>query len=109
MELVAHLDRVDVLLGIESDLLSSAPGRLRYAREFSSRRNPSRTAIMSRVYAIEPTPTLFGSVADHRFIAGPNELHRLVGAIGAGIVGSASPPQAARARCPPGSPPSSPI
>ena len=26
---------------------------------------------MSRVYAIESTPTLVGSVADHRFIAGP--------------------------------------
>ena len=74
VELIAHLDQVDVLLAIESDLLSTAPGHLRYARDFASRRNPSRAAPMSRIYAIESTPTLIGSVADHRFIAGPAEI-----------------------------------
>ena len=39
---------------------------------------------MSRVYAIESTPTLVGSVADHRFIADPAELRRWVGAIASG-------------------------
>ena len=80
LELVAHLGQVDVLLAIDSDLLSFAPGRLRYARDFASRRNPARTTQMSRVYAIEPTPTPIGSVADHRFVAGPAELRRIVAA-----------------------------
>jgi MoCo/4Fe-4S cofactor protein with predicted Tat translocation signal len=84
VEVIAHLDRVDVLLGIDSDLLSTAPGRLRHTRDFASRRNPSRTATMSRIYAVEPTPTLLGSVADHRFVAGPSELPHLMAALGAG-------------------------
>ena len=79
VDVIAQLDQVDVLLAIESDLLSTAPGHLRYARDFASRRNPSRAAIMSRVYAMESTPTLLGSVADHRFIAAPAELRRMGG------------------------------
>jgi molybdopterin-containing oxidoreductase family iron-sulfur binding subunit len=86
LDMIAHLDKADVLLAIDGDLLSSAPGRLRYARDFASRRNPSRTSSMSRVYAIEPTPTLIGSVADHRFIAGPGELRRIVMAVAAGVL-----------------------
>ncbi len=39
-------------------------------REFAGRRNPVR-ATMSRVYAVEATPTLIGAAADHRYPAGP--------------------------------------
>ena len=47
---------VDVIFAIDSDLLSSARGHLRFARDFASRRNPTRTRKMSRIYAAEPTP-----------------------------------------------------
>ncbi|MGH8276574.1 MAG: 4Fe-4S dicluster domain-containing protein, partial [Steroidobacteraceae bacterium] len=59
---------------------------MRFARDFASRRNPTRTGKMSRIYAIEPTPTLTGTVADHRFIAGPRELHQIVMALAAEIL-----------------------
>jgi molybdopterin-containing oxidoreductase family iron-sulfur binding subunit len=94
VDVIAKLDQVDVLLAIESDLLSTAPGHLRYARDFASRRNPSRAAAMSRIYAIESTPTLIGSVADHRFIASPAQLHRSVGAIANVILENAPAPSA---------------
>jgi MoCo/4Fe-4S cofactor protein with predicted Tat translocation signal len=90
IEIVAKLDVADVVLAIDSDLLSSAPGHLRFARDFASRRNPTRTQKMSRLYAVEPTPTLTGSVADHRFVAGPRELHQIVVALRAGILQGAS-------------------
>ena len=93
LDTVAHLDRADVLLAIDGDLLESAPGRLRHAREFAARRNPSRTA-MSRVYALEPTPTLLGSVADHRFIAGPAEVHAALAALAAIILQNTAAPAA---------------
>jgi len=32
------------------------------------------------------TPTLTGAIADHRFIAGPRDLHRIVMALAAGIL-----------------------
>ncbi|MGH7248101.1 MAG: 4Fe-4S dicluster domain-containing protein, partial [Pseudomonadota bacterium] len=86
VEVTPKLDKADVILAIDSDLLSSAPGHLRFARDFASRRNPTRTGKMSRIYAIEPTPTLTGSVADHRFIAGPRELHHIVMALTAGLL-----------------------
>jgi len=86
VESVPNLAAVDVIFAIDSDLLSSAPGHLRFARDFASRRNPSRTQKMSRLYAVEPTPTLIGSVADHRFIAGPKELHQVVAALAAAIL-----------------------
>ena len=90
VESVPNLAAADVIFAIDSDLLSSAPGHLRFARDFASRRNPSRTQKMSRLYAVEPTPTLIGSVADHRFIAGPKELHQAVMALAAAILQSAS-------------------
>ena len=92
VDVIARLDQVDVLLAVESDLLSTAPGHLRYARDFASRRNPSRTATMSRIYAIESTPTLVGSAADHRFIASPAQLRQWLGAIANGILENAPSP-----------------
>ncbi len=86
VELTLKLDQADVIVAIDSDLLSAAPGHLRYARDFASRRNPARTRKMSRIYAIEPTPTLTGAIADHRFIAGPHELHQIVMALAAGVL-----------------------
>ncbi|MBV9777105.1 MAG: TAT-variant-translocated molybdopterin oxidoreductase [Acetobacteraceae bacterium] len=82
VELVPRLDAADVILGLDSDLLGAAPGWVRYARAFASRRNPTRTKAMSRVYAAEPSPTLLGSVADQRFVAGPQELNAAVVALG---------------------------
>ncbi len=57
LEIVPKLDAADLLVAIDSDLLDSAPGHLRFARDFAARRNPARTDRMSRVYAIEATPT----------------------------------------------------
>jgi hypothetical protein len=88
VELAPKLDAADVIFAIDSDLLNSAPGHLRFARDFASRRNPTRTGKMSRIYAVEPTPTATGSVADHRFIAGPHELHQVAIALAAGILGA---------------------
>jgi molybdopterin-containing oxidoreductase family iron-sulfur binding subunit len=92
VDTVPNLAAVDVLLAIDSDLLSSAPGHLRFARDLMSRRNPARTAQMSRIYAIESTVTLTGAVADHRFIADPREIPRLVSGLAARILNGESRP-----------------
>jgi len=98
VELAPKLDAADIILAIDSDLLSSAPGHLRFARDFSLRRNPVRTKKMSRIYAIEPTPTLIGAVAEHRFIAGPHELHQIIMAEAAKLLGD-HPLRKCRAGC----------
>lgn len=82
---VFNLANADVVLAIESDLLSAAPGSLRYARDFASRRNPTRTDKMNRLYAVESTPSLIGAIADHRFVAGPRDLNQVIMALAAAI------------------------
>ncbi len=85
-------EKAEVILSLDSDFLGSGPGHIRYAREFSRRRNLDEsqevnaaigaaiaskvldgTVIaerivnpMSRLYVVEPTPTVTGATADHR-------------------------------------------
>src|SRR4051812_1786387 len=86
VDIVPKLRAADVILAIDSDLLSSAPGHVRFACDFATRRNPARNGDMSRVYAVEPTPTLTGVSADHRLVSGPRELHRIVLALADAIL-----------------------
>lgn len=78
VEVIPRIETADVILALDSDLLNGAPGCLGFARHFAARRNPTRTAQMSRLYAIEITPTLTGVMADHRFVVHPQDLNRIV-------------------------------
>jgi MoCo/4Fe-4S cofactor protein with predicted Tat translocation signal len=89
LERTFDIDSADVIFAVESDLISAAPGWLAHARHFAARRRPNETGgQMSRVYAIESTPTLIGAKADHRLPMRPAEvlaaLRYLAGAVGAG-------------------------
>jgi len=90
---VPRLDAADVVLGLESDLVSGAPGWVRYARDLAGRRNPVRGP-MSRIYAVESVPSLLGSIADQRIAADPAELHRGLMALSAGALSGATPSDA---------------
>jgi MoCo/4Fe-4S cofactor protein with predicted Tat translocation signal len=77
LDLLFDLSKADVVFAVESDLISAAPGHLAYARGFAARRRPVETGgKMSRVYAVESTPTLLGAKADHRLALGPAEIDR---------------------------------
>jgi hypothetical protein len=91
VEIVPKLDAADLLVTIDSDLPDSAPGHLRFARDFAARRNPAQTNRISRSYAIEPTPTLTGVAADRRFITGPRDLNRIVPALAAAVLHGETP------------------
>ncbi len=83
---IFNLDNADVILTIDSDLLASGPGYLRYAREFSRKRKVRKgSRQMSRLYAIETTPTATGSTADHRLPVRPSEMEDVVAAIASGL------------------------
>ena len=89
VEATFNLDQADIVLAVESDLISATPGWLAYARQFAARRRPTETnGAMSRVYAIESTPTLIGAKADHRLALRPAEiataLRIVAGTAGAG-------------------------
>ncbi|CAO3426957.1 TAT-variant-translocated molybdopterin oxidoreductase [Azospirillum endophyticum] len=86
VDTLLHLDRAKTILAIESDFLDGAPGHLRYARDFARRRRAAgegRPEEMSRLYAVESSPTLAGARADHRFAARPDEIEVAVRALAA--------------------------
>jgi molybdopterin-containing oxidoreductase family iron-sulfur binding subunit len=89
VERIFDLSKADRIFGIGSDLISATPGWLAYARSFAAARRPTETGgRMSRVYAIESTPTLLGAKADHRLAMRPdaivNSMRYLAGLLGAG-------------------------
>ena len=88
-DVLPHPAAADVIVALDSDLISASPGHLRHAREFASRRNPVR-ARMSRVHAAEPAPTLIGTAGDHRTIAGPAALHAGLTALAAAVLDGAT-------------------
>ncbi len=66
VETVYRFDQADVIVSLDADFLYAGfPGSVRYARDFVGRRNPD-AASMSRLYAVESTPTATGAKADHR-------------------------------------------
>jgi molybdopterin-containing oxidoreductase family iron-sulfur binding subunit len=86
-------EKADVILSLDSDFLGSGPGHIRYAREFSRRRNlngPSDT--MNRLYVVEPTPTVTGATADHRLPLRASSVELFARALAAklGLGGSAA-------------------
>ncbi len=82
---VYRVDKADVILSLDSDFLTHGPGHLRYARDWSVRRNgqAGRTA-MNRLYAVECTPGSTGAVADHRLSVRPSEIEALARAAAGG-------------------------
>jgi len=60
-----HFDRAKVIVSLDADFLSDPAAGVRYARDFIAARNPESGDAMSRLYVIEPTPSVTGSMADH--------------------------------------------
>ncbi len=59
--------KASVICSIDSDFLYTHPERLRYARQFTDgRRVVIRGKQMNRLYAMESTPSVTGSMADNR-------------------------------------------
>ncbi len=62
-----RFDKADVVLSLDADFLGGGPGSVRYARDFMQRRRAGTSGgDMNRLYVVESTPSLTGSMADHR-------------------------------------------
>jgi len=61
-----HLDAARVVACFDADPLADHPTALRNARDFAAGRR-AEDGGMSRLYAVEPSPSLTGAMADHRF------------------------------------------
>jgi molybdopterin-containing oxidoreductase family iron-sulfur binding subunit len=84
----------DVILSVADDFLYAHPSSLRYTRAFAARRRmTAANPALNRLYMLEPTPTVTGTMADHRLPASPARLAVIVRAIAAalGVSDTAAP------------------
>lgn len=90
--LIYDFTQADVIVSFDSDFMTDLPGSLRYAREFSLRRQviagtgldkKAAALPMNRFYQIEPTPTTTGSKADHRLARKASEVSAFAAALAA--------------------------
>jgi molybdopterin-containing oxidoreductase family iron-sulfur binding subunit len=66
LETSYDMSKVDVLVSFDCDVLTTGPGRLRYAREITQRRGEFRQQQdMNRIYSLHTTPSLLAAYADH--------------------------------------------
>ncbi len=68
------LDKADVIVSFESDLIASGPSALKHARAFASRRRYEASTTPSRLFVAESSPTNTGTKADHRLPLRPSDI-----------------------------------
>ncbi len=82
------LDKARVIVCLDADVLGVHPAAVRYARDFSKGRDPA-AGPMNRLYVVEPSFTITGSVADHRVPLRCSEIAWFAKALHAAVVGQA--------------------
>ena len=89
VEVLYDLTKADRIVCLDADLLGSGPGALRYARDFAKRRKQLDEERMNRLYVAERTPSITGSLADHRVPASSGDLADFAKALAAklGVAG----------------------
>jgi Fe-S-cluster-containing dehydrogenase component len=93
-----HFDKARVVLALDSDFMFTHPAGLLHTREFiDGRRASSGQSQMNRLYAVESTPTITGSNADHRLALPPAEIAGLTYAIAAQLGVVPAEPENAKA------------
>jgi molybdopterin-containing oxidoreductase family iron-sulfur binding subunit len=83
---IYRFENAEVIFSLDADFLFSGPANVRYAREFAGNRRVRQGKIgMNRLYAIEATPSVTGSMADHRIALRPSEIPNFAAASAAKI------------------------
>jgi MoCo/4Fe-4S cofactor protein with predicted Tat translocation signal len=82
---VYRFDQANVVVSLDANFMYAMPGSLRYARDFAARRKvlgaDPDTAEMNRLYVAESTPSVTGTMADHRLALSPSDVEALARAI----------------------------
>lgn len=87
------LSSAGAVLSLDADFLCSTPNTVKYAAQFSAKRDPELGENMIRLYSVESTPTLTGANADHRWTCKPSQVRAVAEHVAAKLgVGSASLP-----------------
>ena len=87
---IYRFDRADVILSLDADFLFGGAAGVRYAREFAAKRRVRQgKSEMNRLYVVESSPSVTGSMADHRLALRPSDVAAIAAAI-ANKIGIAS-------------------
>lgn len=91
VDMLYDFSAADVVVSLESDFLADAPGKLSYARAFATRRRalPGESTL-NRLYVLEGSPSITGSMADHRFPIRSSEISRMARDIAEGVLAKRS-------------------
>jgi molybdopterin-containing oxidoreductase family iron-sulfur binding subunit len=82
VETIYRFDRAEVILALDADFMFLGPGALRYARDFSDKRRVTTSESgMNRLYVVESTPSITGSMADHRLPLAPRAVEAFAVAV----------------------------
>ena len=74
---------VDLIVSVGSDFLLDQPGSPRYMRQFAARRRvQDGQARPNRLYVLEATPTITGTMADERLAAPPDRVAAVLRRLG---------------------------
>ena len=93
VETIYKFDQAEIVLSLDADFLFDAPGSVRYARDFSqTRRVRDGKAAMNRFYAVECSPTVTGSMADHRLPLKSSEIENFARILAAKFVAANDSP-----------------
>jgi len=88
---IYDLTQADVIVSLGADFLDTGPGRLAYARDFAEhRRALTASANMNRLYQLETSPSVTGTVSDHRVPLRPSAIAAAAAVLAAGL-GVAAP------------------
>ena len=88
-----RLEAAEVIVCLDCDLLHDGPGAVRYAHDFAARRGAGGVAkSATRLYAVESTPSVTGSVADHRLSLTPGQIPVLAEALATALCGKTAHP-----------------
>jgi MoCo/4Fe-4S cofactor protein with predicted Tat translocation signal len=88
-----RFDQAQVIVALDADFMTFGPGRLRYARDLMrGRRVGAGRSTMNRFYAAESTPSVTGSVADHRLPVRARDVESIARAIALALGVTAAPP-----------------
>ena len=73
----------DLLVSVGSDFLLELPGSPRYMRQFAARRRVQEGRVQpNRLYVLESTPTITGTMADERLAAPPDRVAAVLRRLG---------------------------
>jgi hypothetical protein len=86
-----RFDRAKVIVSLDADFLSDPAAGVRHSRDFIAARDPEHGDAMSRLYVVEPTPGVTGSMADHRLPLASREIEAFATGLAARLGGNGGP------------------